>query len=327
MPISLFIKPSIKHFTLLLLFLVMAVSISSCNKTEPLKIAYHPWIGYQIPFLNETTSSDSSVLYRKTNNSAESMQLLKTKKVDAAYLTLDEVLSMQDQGIDLTIVLIADISAGADIVLGQSNIKTVQDIKNKTIGYEANALGEFMLYHFLKKYKLTKNDVNLINIDVNHSPTAFKNKQIDIAITYYPIAQKLFNLNAVKLFDSREIPDTIIDVLAVRTSIAKQNDYAILSALKNHLLGVNYLQANYGDSKYQLAALLETSTQEVDNSLSRIILPKAQANIRLLNNQEGISKIILELSKQMQAANLIHDLNHIKPTINSKYIKSIKLLK
>jgi len=319
--ITSFVKSLIKPLAVLTLLTMLTPLITSCEKAQPLNIAYYSWIGYQFPFLSEQTSDDSMLHYRQTADSAESMQLLKSKQVDAAYLTLDEVLLMQDQGVDLTVVLIADISAGADIVLGQSNITNAQEIKNKTIGYEANALGEFMLYHFLKKYQLTKSDVKLVNIDVKNSISAFKNKQIDIVISYYPIAQQLIKLNAVTLFDSQEIPDTIVDVLAIRNQISEQKHHQILDAVKKHFNGVNYLNVNYEDGKYRLASLLDTNAQEIGLSLSHLILPSEQANYRLLNDKAAIKKVLTELTQQMKATGLIQNLSNKKPIFTDEFIQ------
>lgn len=114
------------------------------------------------------------------------MELLHKNKVDAAYLTLDEALYLKVNGVDISVVLVADTSVGADVFFSKPGIKTREQILGKTIAYEKNALGELMLHYFLQKYDFKKHQINTINGSTNEIPQLFNSGQAQIAISYYP---------------------------------------------------------------------------------------------------------------------------------------------
>ncbi|BCN92289.1 sulfonate ABC transporter substrate-binding protein [Thiomicrorhabdus immobilis] len=295
--------------------------LNGCFNPEPAKIAHFSWVGYEMPFISGEVDRYPQVEYIKTQNASHTMQLLKNKQVDAGYLTLDQVLQMRDQGVDLKVVLVSDISAGADIVLAQPGIQTAADIKGKVIGYEKNALSEIILYHFLEKYRLTPADVTLHDIREEDKPKAFQDNEIDIIITYFPYANNLLKMGANELFDSSEIPETILDVLAVRESVFKEKRSAICSSVQIHLKGVDYLKKNYEDSKYQLAQRLNASAQEVEQSLNGITIPSSGANYHLLKEQSGFAELSNNLLQLMQQANMLKNQDDLTNLFSNQCIK------
>lgn len=297
------------------------VSLNGCYNPEPVKIAHFPWIGYEIPFISDNINNYPEVEYIKTQNASQTMQLLKNKQVDAGYLTLDQVLHMREQGVDLKVILISNISAGADIVVAQPNIQAASDIKGKVIGYENSILGEIILHHFLNKYQLNPTDVKLINISEKDKLKAFQNREIDIAISYFPHANNLLKMGANELFDSSEIPDTIMDVLAVRESVFNSKKSAICSAVEIHLKGVDYLKKNYEDSKYQLAKRLNISAQEVEQSLNGITIPSSGANYHLLKEQNGFAERSTKLLQLMQQAKILKNQDDLANLFSNQCIQ------
>ena len=69
-----------------------------------------------------------------TNSAPQSLDLLASGKIDGAGLTLDEVLRALERGIDLSIILVCDISAGADVLLARPGINTLSALKGRRIG-------------------------------------------------------------------------------------------------------------------------------------------------------------------------------------------------
>lgn len=295
--------------------------LNGCNNSEPIKIAISPWIGYEMPYISDNLKDYPEIQYINTINSSQTMHLLKNKEVDAGYLTLGQVLQLRDQGVPLTVLLISNISAGSDIVVAQANIQTASDIKGKVIGYKKNALGEIMLYHFLHKYQLTRADVKLYDINGKDEIKAFKNKEIDIVISFFPQASKLLKLGANELFDSSEIPETILDVLAVREPVFKTRASDICSAVHIHLKGVDYLKSNYEDSKYQLAQLLNVTAQEAEKSLNGISIPSTEANYHFLEKQSHFSKISNNLFHLLQKNKLLKNHDDLTNLYSNQCIK------
>ena len=217
-------------------------------------------------------------------------------------------------------VLIADSSAGADVVFAQPSIKERNDIIGKVVAYEHHALGELMLHHFLKKYDLTKDQVKTVDLTLSEQPQHFIDKHIDIAITYYPEAWKIAKLESNELFNSREIPNTILDVLTIRTEVLARNPAYACKAVERHLQGVKVLKQNPLNSKYLLASIMGLSDKEVVENLASLGIPSAVVNDQMLRKEKAVHTIAAEL----QTILIKH--NNIKQSISIDQLFSAECL-
>ncbi|WP_254517510.1 ABC transporter substrate-binding protein, partial [Salmonella enterica] len=66
-------------------------------------------------------------------------------RLEAAALTLDEVLLGRNQGLDLRVILVLDISTGADVVVAAPHVHSLADLKGRRIGFEEGATGALMM--------------------------------------------------------------------------------------------------------------------------------------------------------------------------------------
>jgi len=65
--------------------------------------------------------------------------------IDAAALTMDEVFTLQSEGLAPKIVLVLDISKGGDAILGRPGITTFKQLQGRRVGVENTALGPTFL--------------------------------------------------------------------------------------------------------------------------------------------------------------------------------------
>ena len=107
----------------------------------PISVASHVWVGYEPMFLARDKGwlNSQKVLLHETSSAIESLRALKEGKVQGAALTLDEMLCARADGVPLAMVLIFDISAGADMLVARPGIKTLADLKGQRIGYESSS--------------------------------------------------------------------------------------------------------------------------------------------------------------------------------------------
>jgi len=288
-----------------LIGVLFSVLLSGCSKQEPLVIGTHPWVGYQPPMLNSDQDLPKNIIYNHGSSALQTMQGLRDRTLDAGYLTLDESLILISEGVPLKIVLVADSSAGADQVVSRETNLNASKIKQLTIGYEQSALGELMLWHFLQKYQLSKEQVSIKNITMGQQSEAYKNGQIDIAINYPPFTRGVTKHGAKRVFDSSEMPNTIVDVLVVHKSAFNGKRKLIHLAVAQHLKGVKYLKQNYNDAIYQMAENLKTSSQDIRDTLNGINLPSRTVNYNLLKKDGEIEKLTHKLINMMQQAGII----------------------
>jgi NitT/TauT family transport system substrate-binding protein len=69
--------------------------------------------------------NDSQVQLVQTRSASESISALRSGKVQAAALTLDEVLVARASGLALSVVLVFNVSLGADMLVARSQLPTM----------------------------------------------------------------------------------------------------------------------------------------------------------------------------------------------------------
>ncbi len=258
-----------------------ALLIFGCfHSRAPLRIAVHPWIGYQTLILaqDESLIDSSDIHLIRSSSLSESSELLRAGKVDGAALTLDEVLALASQGVDLSVVLIFDASAGADLVVAKPEISSCADLRGRTIGMEDNILSRLLLDQVLKKGNLTRRDVNLKYDIVQNHPAFFRRDRLDALITYVP-QPKAFMDSLNILFSSEEIPWTIIDVLAIRSDRLSKYRSQIRTIVRAHFRMVYNLRTGNPDTIYRLAPLIGLEPADTRLILSKLVFPdESQSN-------------------------------------------------
>ncbi len=267
--------------------LALALTLLGCEawSDQSVSIAAHVWPGYEPMFLahRENWLDPNRVNLHETRSATESLQALIEGKVDGAALTLDETLKARATGLPLTVILIFDISVGADMLVARPHIKNLAELKGQRVGFEPGSVGDIMLAEILSAAGLSKQDVTLTPVNNNQQRAAWDNNQLDALITYEPVASQLLAQGAVKLFDSRQSPNTIIDVLAIRSD---RLDYSHASALRHliaaHFRALDQLKRNPQDSAYRIASHLGLPAAQVLAAFKGLVLPDASNNFRML---------------------------------------------
>lgn len=270
------------------LALVPALSgLSACDQwlQQPIAIAAHLWVGYAPLFLAREKGwlDPKKVLLHKSGSAAESLKALAQGQVQGVALTLDEMLVARANGLPLSLVLVFNISAGADMVVVRPDIKSMADMRGKRLGLEAGSVGELMLGELLAAAGLTRRDVELQAVSPQQQLAAWQSRSVDALITYEPLATQLLAQGAVRLFDSRQIPNAIIDVLAIgREALDWRHGEAIRQLLQAHFWALDHLARNPQDAAYRMASHLGLPAAEVLSAFRGLLLPDANNNERLL---------------------------------------------
>ena len=306
-------------FLVCLLVLGFTIILSNCDwfVDKPISIASHVWVGYEPMFIadREHWLDAKQVHLIETSSVAASLKALAEGKVQGAALTLDEMLKARAQGLPLTAVLIFDISAGADMLVVNPSIKKLSDLKGRRIGFEKSSVGELLLVSVLEAAKLTKQDVVLVPLSVDKHGDAWRNKQVDAVISYEPVASQLLAQGAVKLLDSRQIPNKIIDVLAIRNDMLDQSHAsAIRNLIAAHLRALEYLNHNPQDASYRTASHLRFPAEGVMIAFKGLLLLDTASNYQWL---AGSSSRLLDTAYKLSAIMVKSGLLKQKDTMSS----------
>lgn len=267
------------------------ILLTACNEKpeRPVSIGTNVWPGYEPGYVAATNKlyGEADVSIRQFRSATEVMRAFRNQALDVAALTLDEAIQLHQGGVDIRIILVTDISNGADVIMARPPIDTVRELSGLRIGVENSALGAYMIARALQVHGLKPADVTQVSLTVDETVDYFKTGKVDAVVTFEPFKSQLAKLGARTLFDSSEIPDEIVDVLVVRAEFAEANPNALKAVVKGWLDGASKVKS--GDPKVvaEMAARLGMTLPDLKTALRAMKLPGLQENRGLLSGEEN----------------------------------------
>ena len=169
-----------------------------------------------------------------------------------------------------------DESLGGDGVIVDDTIKSVSDMKGKTVAVESNIPARLLLQLELKKAGLTLKDLNLKEIATADTVAVFTDSSVPVVATYEPfMSQAVKNLPDRKpriLISSKDYPGIIIDIIAARSDDLKANPEKYKKFLKGVYKAVDYYKTNPADFIKKAAPHFNLSEPDVKDILDTSLI-------------------------------------------------------
>ncbi len=301
------------------LLLVLAGCLSS---PPPLKLGTNLWPGYEPLYLareHQLLAADKVMLVELLSAS-EVMRAFRNGAIDAAALTLDEVINLRAMGLKPVIVQVADISNGADVILARPGITSMVDLRGRRVGVEATALGAYMLSRALSLHQMSFTDVDVVRIEVNEHPEAFMRGDVDAVVTFDPVRQQLLEAGAVQLFDSSQIPGEIVDVLVVRESLLKSHHAQVQHLINAWQQSLELIRSQPRLAAEQMARRLKLTPDAVLRCQADMELPDWQRSRELMGQTDApLRQQATKLAGTMYQQQLIEVVPDLEGLIYSRY--------
>ncbi|ULG70789.1 ABC transporter substrate-binding protein [Marinobacterium sediminicola] len=303
--------------------LPLVVVLAAClpSSTPPLKLGTNLWPGYEPLYLarQQGLLSEDQVALVELLSASEVMRAFRNGAIDAAALTLDEVISLRAIGLKPVIVQVADISNGADVILARPGIRAVNDLQGRRVGVEATALGAYMLSRALEMHQMSPDDVEVVRLEVNEHREAFLSGAVDAVVTFDPVRQQLMEAGAVKVFDSSQIPGEIVDVLVVRESLLKERHDQIQHLVQAWQRSLDLVRSQPRSSAEMMAERLKLTPDEVLKSHEDLELPGWQRSRNLMGKTSPLPQQAVKLADSMFQHQLIDTIPDLEGLIYSHY--------
>ncbi|HHG74598.1 MAG TPA: hypothetical protein ENK22_06100 [Persephonella sp.] len=289
---------------------VLFIILASClfEDKDYLKIGTNVWPGYEPLYLARELGYFKNVPVHLVEYSSASQVLraYRNKMINGAALTLDETLLLKDYGFDPVIVLVMDISNGADVIIAREGINSVKDLKGKKVGVENTALGAYVLTRALEKAGLSVSDLEIIPLEVDEHYIWFKKGKVDAVVTFEPVKSKLLAIGGKVIFDSSQIPGEIVDVLVVERSYLNENPDVVRNLISGWFRAVEYMKKNKQEAYKIIVKREKISLKELENAYKGMIIPDKKMNSELIYSKNPkLKKVALRLIKIMQEKKIL----------------------
>lgn len=259
--------------------------LSACQSPPPLlRVGCIVFPGYELMVLARELDLLPPSLVRviEMRSNTDTAEALAAGRLEAAGLTLDEFLTARANGVDLRLLAVLDSSSGADVLMARPNVRDLKSLSGRRVGAEDSATGALMLSAALKAAGLLVSDVQKVPVSLDRSLEAYRNGSVDAVVTAEPWASLLLQAGARRLFDSRAIPDRIVDVLAVRADVMAPMADSLRALLRGHFAALQHFRLQPEDAARRMAPRLKLRPDEVAGAFQGLVLPDAAQNRRLL---------------------------------------------
>jgi NitT/TauT family transport system substrate-binding protein len=264
----------------------LALVLAGCGEPPrpPLSVGLNPWVGYDpLVLAREQGLADATrVKLVELSTHAESFRHFRNGVLDAMAVTLDQALELAEEGVDLRIVAVLDESAGADAVVGLPSMDSSAALRGRPVALEASVLNRLVLQRWLATAGLGEPDVTLVPLEASQHLAALQAGQVVAAVSYEPLAEQIRAAGFVTLFDTRQMPGEIVDVLVVRGEALAQRPQDVDALLRAWNAGLAAFQAD----PVAAAAVLAPGT-----GLSEAQYRQVQAGLRHVGPQESLARL------------------------------------
>lgn len=298
----------------------------------PVTFAYSDWIGFAPLFVASEKKFFGDYPLRFVHMDSGINAALLSGSVDTTDLSMNQIITDNLKGFPVKILMAIDYSNGADAIVSTAAIKTVADLKGKTIPLDTASYSELLLSYALQKGGLSLSDVKQKDMPASDVPAALLGGHAEAGVTWAPnismvTAHKKFHV----LYDSADAPGLISDSLVAKASFLKAHPKAIPAIIKGYLEGVAYIKSHPTESYKIIGKKLGVSPASAKAQYAQVVNP-GLAEMKAMMTGEGNSKVIPYKTNIEMVSKLMVYQKQIKPSqkvewkslIDTTYVDQIK---
>jgi len=251
-----------------ILFMALLVFSGCLKKEDPaLRIGMNVWPGYEIIYLAQEKGfyKDEGIHVRilEFNSLADVRRAYELGRLDGFAATLIDIMMARDAvDRDLRVHHVFDFSSGADAIIARAEFDSISGLRGRRIGFEQGSLGVYVLARALEKHGLKLSDITPVSKDQRSMVHELEQGELDAIVTYAPESIRLANdIRFRPLFDSREIPGEVVDVLGLDAGVVKQRP-AQVAAFQRAVDRAYHYMMNHPDDAFRIMSEREHITPE-----------------------------------------------------------------
>ena len=257
---------------------------------------------------------------------SDSVLAFSTGQADCIAMALPDVIAPYMNGVPLEIIGMLDNSDGADGIVGRKGIRSISDLKGKSVATEYGTIEHFFLMKRLEEAGLTMDDIKFVNLSIADSGPAFLADTVDAASLWEPTlseAQSRPDCNLITT--SQDTPGLIADVFVVSKSMKNEDKKAFVATLFDLL---DFYRTNPEKAIFDMAKCAEISEDDMKVSMSgsKLFSPKASFDT-MTSTENEFTSLLYDIQ---QVADFLYGVKMLdkKPEnlsgmVNSKYVKEL----
>jgi sulfonate transport system substrate-binding protein len=264
------------------LLLCLGTMTGSATAADQVRVGWQPWVPYAAVVmakqkgwveqeLAKAGQRELMVKWVQVNNGPAANEAMASGALDAAILGDTPALTGHAVGIDTILVGLASTGpkAWGLVVLKDSPIQTVKDVKGKKVATVRGGNVQELLALILQEAGLKMSDIEFINLAGADVGVALANKSIDAAITWEPFYTKFQSEGLTRTLRDGEGLENNLQPIIILRKFATSHPDVVRAMLRAFKRGGDAIGANPQDAARDLAADSGLTREQMIEALSR----------------------------------------------------------
>ncbi len=255
------------------LLLCVACSNPGAARAEPeprLHIGVDLWAGYYPALLAEQLGyfREEHVTV-DTSIPEDTDQLLvdfAAGSLDGIGVAIGDTINVIEAHSDARIVLISDVSDGADMVLAMPPVKRPEDLRGKAVGTNLGGFGELFVRHMLDEHDMQATAVKVVNMDAAQAVDRLVSGDLAAVHTWEPYATRARAAGARVLYTSHDADGLIMDGFLFSGETLRTRPTAVRRFLRAWFRAVEHWQAHPQEDDVLLAKRLAAPLETINRA-------------------------------------------------------------
>ena len=205
-----------------LLALITSLVLNACTLGQPtletLKIGITTWPGFDVVRYAQTADlfkkHGLTVELLQFENQQDSSRAVLRGALDAAFVSLWDVVQVDPGNDKPAVVMVTNISHGADGIVTQAALKSVESLRGKRVGAKLGTVNHLILLEALKLHHIKPAEVTIEDVSNESAVELMAGGKLDGAVIWEPLlgdTAKKIKGNIV--YTTKELDSTVIDTL------------------------------------------------------------------------------------------------------------------
>ena len=269
---------------LAMLTLLAATPVRAADKPAQVVIGYQPFPTAEMIVkaqgLNEKTFG-VPVKWVTVSSGMQAHQALMSGSLDFALLGSSPTAAAVAKGIPISVIWIHDLIGDNEalVVRQNSGVKSVADLKGKTVAAPFGSTTHYHLLVSLMLNNLDEKDLTIVNLEPNDILAAWQKGEIDAAFIWEPVLQKMVDSGGRIILTSRELAQRGFptgDLGVVRNEFAAKYPELVVQYLKNLDQAVKFSREHPKQAAADVAGQLGLTQAEAERQLKGLMMPTAK---------------------------------------------------
>lgn len=296
------------------LIVALTLAAGTASAGESIKIGMSTWVGYAPLYLAKEKGffqkRGVEVEFAVIQSPVDRRAAYAADRIQGFATTVDTLVmtAAAETPIPVKQVLVLDASHGGDGIVAKKEIKSIQDLKGKTVaGQMGGGASYFWLNYVLAQNGMKLADLKMVDMRAGDAGAAFVAGKVDAAITWEPfLAQAKATPHGHILYSSDKTPGVIVDALGFKPEfLAKRGDEVkkIIAAWNE---AIAYMGQNAADADAIMGKFANLPADQFATKKAGVIYYAAKENREWFG---GAAKLA---AATQRAADVWYDLKLIK---------------